>query len=144
MMSSFAATHVQSLLKTAQSISTPENEAVDSFENRAEQSPHAQTLYPLLLRLKSPLDKETLRTTLLALYERQYEIASREDLLIRVALERKIVVGLYAEALDQFLKEAREADSEAEWWDSVARSSRSVAWYLLASGFLHVLVRSLF
>ncbi|KAL5524319.1 NCA2 [Sanghuangporus sanghuang] len=132
-MSSFVSTHVQSLLQEAQSSapSTPEYEVVGSLET--EQAPQEQKLYPLLLQLQSPLDKAALRKTLLALHEQQYQLVSGEDLVVRDALERRIVIGLYAEALDQFLKEAREAESEAEWWDSIVRSSRSVAWYLLAT-----------
>ncbi|KAL5482420.1 NCA2 [Sanghuangporus weigelae] len=132
-MSSFASTHVQSLLQAAQSSapSTPEYEVVGSLET--EQVPREQKVYSLLLQLQSPLDKAALRKTLLTLHEQQYQLVSSEDLAVRDALERRIVIGLYAEALDQFLKEAREADSEAEWWDSIVRSSRSVSWYLLAT-----------
>ena len=142
-MSSFASTHVQSLLQAAQSSvpSTPEYEVVGSLD--AEQHPPEHKFYPLLLQLQSPLDKAALRKTLLSLYENQNEAVSGEELAVRAALERRIIVGLYAEALDQFLREAREADSEAEWWDSTTRSSLSVASYLLASELNAVLISTL-
>ncbi|EJC98511.1 NCA2-domain-containing protein [Fomitiporia mediterranea MF3/22] len=133
-MSSFAATHVHSLLAAVKSVPlTPKNEVAVSSDETKEQSSREQKSNALLHQLNSPFDKSSLRSTLLELYEQSSELASGEEFVIRTALERRIVVGLYAEALDQWLQEARETDSEAEWWDAVSRSLRSLAWYLLAT-----------
>lgn len=134
-MSSFASHHVHSLLRAAQSVSTtPADEgAVLSSQDKTEQFSQEEELYSLLLQLKSPLDGALLRSTLVSLGEQRNELISGESSAIHSTLQGRIVVGLYAEALDQWLKEASDADTEAEWWDGVARSSRSISLYFIAS-----------
>ncbi|TFK40521.1 ATP synthase regulation protein NCA2-domain-containing protein [Crucibulum laeve] len=43
----------------------------------------------------------------------------------------KLVIGLYAQALDTYLTQATEVEAEAEWWADIERSRLNVAWYLL-------------
>ncbi|THH05164.1 hypothetical protein EW145_g5002 [Phellinidium pouzarii] len=144
-MSSFATNHVRSLVNTAGArtvSSTDSDSAAVSAQSR--QSSQSEELHTLLLQLKSPFDKYTLRTTLQALNDQELARVSVSpsklslsgedaDNSMRVTLENRIIVGIYAEALDLWLKEASEADSEAEWWAGIARSQQSVAWYLLAT-----------
>lgn len=49
------------------------------------------------------------------------------------ALMKKVLLGLYANALDLFLFEASIAQEDAEWWTAVEQSSLSAAMYLVQS-----------
>ncbi|KAH8114777.1 NCA2-domain-containing protein [Phellopilus nigrolimitatus] len=150
-MSSFAANHVRSLVDATKtinvSIQARDTTISVSTQRPRSPSPRRAELYSLLRDFPSPLDKSALRTTLKALSEREElkpqttnlvsasapEESEAEDLAIETILESRLVVGLYAETLDLWLKEASDADSEAEWWSGTARSWQSVASYLLAT-----------
>ncbi|KAF9498958.1 NCA2-domain-containing protein [Pleurotus eryngii] len=47
------------------------------------------------------------------------------------AITARLAINVYADALDTLLREASEAETEAEWWANVERSRANVAWYLL-------------
>ncbi|KAI5114909.1 hypothetical protein M0805_004832 [Coniferiporia weirii] len=134
-MSSFAVNHVRSLVSTASSV----DDKPEASVSRSRQSSQGEELHSLLLQLSSPFDKHALHGTLRTLGDREGSDApltqpvQDENNNIRDTLENRIIVGVYAEVLDLWLKEASEADSEAEWWAGTARSRQSVAWYLLAS-----------
>jgi nuclear-control-of-ATPase protein 2 len=96
-----------------------------------------------LVSLKQPLSRSETRDTLHSLenIERDNgEIsvvqADEEECALRRAVLGKIVIGLYAEALDTYLTEASEAEAEAEWWADVERSRRNVAYYFVQSEYL--------
>lgn len=128
-MSSFATNHVQSLvLRTSSDVENIASENRDSQETEA--------LYSLLAKLKQPLDNVVLKSTLeelATIEDASVEPSSNEKNTLQGILENKILVSLYAQALDLCLKEATEADSEAQWWEDIGRSWQSVAWYFLAS-----------
>lgn len=127
-MSTFATNHVQSLLTSSSS----QNVAVE------DDSPENEELLSLLLDLRSPLDGDAVKSTLDALARNgSSRIASTESngdvSPLRQTLLAKVLVGLYVQSLDVCLKEASEADTEAEWWSNIERSRQLVIWYSFAS-----------
>lgn len=137
-MSSFSCNLVHSL-----SLSTLQDEYYgESIASQTKQSPQAECLYNTLINLKSPVDNNALNNALSDLneYEKSFTALStsgpsidEEERVLKHLVASRIAIGLYAQALDLCLKEASEADSEAEWWSSIGRSYQSVAWYLVAS-----------
>ncbi|EKM79254.1 hypothetical protein AGABI1DRAFT_120679 [Agaricus bisporus var. burnettii JB137-S8] len=57
--------------------------------------------------------------------------ADAEEEALKEVLIGRIVVSLYAEAMDIYLTQAAEAEAEAEWWRDIERSKWKLAWYLL-------------
>ena len=137
-MSTFAKSHVSSLLSISQSQTA-------RFFTRlgpratSEVPQQDNDLLTLFHQFKDPFDKPSLHDTFekLFMYKRDPDIQSigEYDAIIINALEKKIIIGFYAQLLDQWLEEAIEADSDAELWESIYRSSSSVAWYLFASEY---------
>lgn len=103
-------------------------------------TPKKENLRSLISSLNQPLSHSETRETLKSLERIEDDDTtlsvtaadSEEDALKRAIIE-KIVVGLYAEALDTYLAEASEAEAEAEWWADIERSRRNVAYYLIQS-----------
>lgn len=54
-----------------------------------------------------------------------------EEEALKHAIVTKLVVAVYAEALDTYLTQATEVEAEAEWWADIERSRLNVTWYLL-------------
>lgn len=142
-MSTFALNHVQ-LLTASVSTSTRDEERPSAASSSSSRPPEEelQTLYSLLTDLKSPLDYGSLEGTLQTLTEHERKTRhsnltssaySDEATNVKNIITARIIIGLYAQALDKTLKEACEADSEAEWWGDIERSDRTVVWYLIAS-----------
>ena len=137
-MSTFAKSHVSSLLSISQSQTT---RFLTRLGPRAPSEVPRQDndLLTLFHQFKDPFDKPSLHDTFekLFMYKRDPDIQSigEYDAIIINALEKKIIIGFYAQLLDQWLEEAIEADSDAELWESIYRSSSSVAWYLFASEY---------
>ncbi|THH20087.1 hypothetical protein EW146_g1208 [Bondarzewia mesenterica] len=101
-----------------------------------------QSLQSLLLSLKPPVAHARIDEAiqLLQNYESTRASTGVETLAVQVSEEEqglknatvgRIIVGLYAEALDTFLKEAMDAEVEAEWWADIERSSSKVWYYLV-------------
>lgn len=132
-MSSFAAHHTGPLyLKTI-----PQNASVTAQGDHKE-SHLESTLNSLLSSLKPPLDKSILRSALRSLegYSDQFTVQSGQTpdvYIIRRAILSRLLVGFYAETLDVCLKDAIEADTEAQWWGDIERSWRRLSWYSLQS-----------
>ncbi|KAI6123925.1 NCA2-domain-containing protein [Pisolithus croceorrhizus] len=61
---------------------------------------------------------------------------------MRAVLLKKVMLGLYAKALDLFLDEASTAQEDSEWWSEVEQSNLSAALYLLQS-FPHRILKVL-
>ncbi|KAI6114223.1 NCA2-domain-containing protein [Pisolithus sp. B1] len=59
---------------------------------------------------------------------------------MRAVLLKKVMLGLYAKALDLFLDEASTAQEDSEWWSEVEQSNLSAALYLLQCVFLSFLL----
>jgi nuclear-control-of-ATPase protein 2 len=138
MNSSFTTHYIQSL---ATSPALPDT-------SQAHPTSKKWNLQSLVVSLKQPLSRSETRDTLHSLerIERdEAEVspadqADREEYALRRAVLGKIVIGLYAEALDTYLTEASEAEAEAEWWADVERSRRNVAYYFVQSENLSILL----
>lgn len=61
--------------------------------------------------------------------------ANDEEEALKNAVIGKLLVTLYADALDTYLSQATQVEAEAEWWADIERSRLSVALYLLQSKF---------
>lgn len=132
---SFAASHVEPLVEaTKQTLPTSNDEGTTT------PSAHAEQLYKLLHGLDT-LDSRTLRSTVKSFVDIENSLSqgittlSRDDERAKLALESRVLVGVYAEVLGRWLQEASEADAEAEWWARTARSQRSLLSYFVASAF---------
>jgi nuclear-control-of-ATPase protein 2 len=68
----------------------------------------------------------------------------REEYALKRAVIGKIIISLYAEALDTYLTEASQVEAEAEWWADVERSPRNVAYYFVQSEYLSIPLGRLF
>jgi nuclear-control-of-ATPase protein 2 len=97
-----------------------------------------QNLQSLVTSLNQPLSHSETRNTLHALEliecdEITFSAAEegREEYALKRAVIGKIVVGLYAEALDTYLAEAGEVEAEAEWWTDIERSRQNVTYYFI-------------
>ncbi|TFY83106.1 hypothetical protein EWM64_g910 [Hericium alpestre] len=120
------------------SYTVPDQQSV-SYTVSTRPSQSKEHLRSIWASLTPPLSQTRINDTINAL--QQYEssqariagvqAADEEEKSLKIAIAGRLVVGLYAEALDTFLKEASEAESEAEWWADIERSSLSVAYYLL-------------
>jgi hypothetical protein len=133
MNSSFTTHYIQSL---ATSTALPE------LSSDAQLTSKKQNLQSLV-SLKQPLSRSETRDTLHSLQRIERDNAEistaqadKEEYALRRAVLGKIVIGLYAEALDTYLTEANEAETEAEWWADVERSRRNVAYYFVQSEYL--------
>ncbi|OCH92846.1 NCA2-domain-containing protein [Obba rivulosa] len=60
-----------------------------------------------------------------------FDAGDDEEQALRRAVLGKVAVSLYAEALDTFLREASQAETEREWWNDIERSRTNVLYYLL-------------
>ena len=101
--------------------------------SRGEPDPDTKNaLQDLLLALKSPLSPPLVERTVHLLQP----LASSPDpecAALRQAVVSKLVVALYAEAIETRLAQATEAETEAEWWADIERSPWNLCWYLLQS-----------
>jgi hypothetical protein len=126
--STFVQHHTQGLIRSPSSI------LISS--TALEPSAETQTLRSLLISLKTPLTSSAVRdaVNLLVLSEQSAGVDPDQSVLKKVVID-KLVVSLYAEALDTYLAEASNVEAEAEWWADIERSRQNVAWYLLQSMF---------
>lgn len=134
MNSSFSSHYVQSL---AISLVLP-------AASEARPTSKKQSLQSLVASTRQLLSYSDTRKALESLerIERDYTDAfsathvDSEEYALKRAVIGKVVVCLYAEALDTYLSEASDAEAEAEWWADVERSRQNVAYYLLQSEFV--------
>lgn len=131
-MSSFVS-HFQSDL--ASKVLPP---SVPPTPNIQPQSHAKQSLRSFFLNLEPPTslsDAQKCLDALNSLQDAQISEApaDEEEAMLRRAIVGKLLVGLYVQALNVFLKEASEADTESDWWNDVTRSRWNVAYYLLQS-----------
>jgi nuclear-control-of-ATPase protein 2 len=103
-------------------------------------TPKKQNLQSLVASLNQPLSHSETRNTLhtLELIEcdkvtlsAAEDLEDREEYALKRAVIGKIVVGLYAEALNTYLAEAGEVEAEAEWWADIERSRQNVTYYFV-------------
>ncbi|KII90958.1 hypothetical protein PLICRDRAFT_174308 [Plicaturopsis crispa FD-325 SS-3] len=138
MASTFVAHHTRALTL----LSFPSSRSLDvrSIDNRPSNTSlptndAKDVLRSLAVSLQPPLTGTRVRDALTTLASLKRDVRTSaldsEDEELRRTVLGKLVIGLYAEALDTYLAEASEADAEAEWWADVERSRQNVAWYLL-------------
>ncbi|KAG6815740.1 hypothetical protein H0H87_011851 [Tephrocybe sp. NHM501043] len=92
-----------------------------------------EQLQNLLSSLNRPLSASLVVDTVGSLTQIQWHadisasgIISENDIL-RAAIVSKLLVGLYAEGIDSYLSQATDAETEAEWWADIERSSGSIS-----------------
>jgi hypothetical protein len=96
----------------------------------ATQAPNAQQIREAVSVL-SRLESQSVSTT-----------SDSEEDGLKNAVIAKVAVGLYADALKIYLRQATEVEAEAEWWGEVERSRLNTAWYLLQSSYsLRIIVQ---
>lgn len=134
-MSTFVNLLVEDL--TARAIPRSSSSAnVDELTASAENETQKQTLRSVLISLNpptSPKDVHDAFDSLPDAFSGSLVASDKEEESLKQAVLARVMVGVYAEALNTFLAEATQAESEAEWWDNVERSHSNLAWYLLQS-----------
>lgn len=105
------------------------------------QSPTKQSLRTFFLELTPPSTLYDARESLTDLQQLDSEsgvltrTADEEEVTLRRAILGKLVIGLYCQALNTFLEEATNAETELEWWADIGRSRLNVGYYLLQSAY---------
>lgn len=94
------------------------------------------TLPPTVDNLLDALDTIQARTSSLQGEE------SDHDLDLVGAILTKVSLGVYGQTVDQLLRQALDAENEAEWWGHVERSKWRSAYFLLQSTFRSALCKS--
>ncbi|KZP31535.1 NCA2-domain-containing protein [Athelia psychrophila] len=129
MNTSFSAHYVRSLATSSPLLSV--SDAAPNSKKHSLQALVASTSQPLSssdtrIALKSLQSIENDHSSALSVAD-----ADGEEYALKRAVIGRAVVALYAEALDIYMQEASDAETEAEWWADVGRSRQSVAYYFL-------------
>ncbi|KAA1469896.1 NCA2-domain-containing protein [Dentipellis sp. KUC8613] len=120
-------------------LSVPSEIQSTSDLSTLESTRSSEQLRSLYLSLRPPLSHSRVEDAiqLLEQYETQQAqvgvYAADEEKTLKNAIAGRLIAGLYAEALDVFLKEASEAEIEADWWADIERSPWKVTYFLLQS-----------
>ena len=113
--------------------------AIQLQENR--QPTARQTrLHALIAGLNTPPSAARIRSTLDALYEEKSMNVTddpEEEAYVK-AIQCRILIGLYGNAMQILLDEAMEADDAAWWWWRVEKSRRNSAWFMVQSECFHL------
>jgi len=101
-------------------------------------SDRKQKLQNALLELNPPATEQSILAALVLLRDTDAPSGDPEEEILKQAVLGRVVLGVYADALNAYLDQATEAEREVEWWDNVERSRYELGWYLLQSkGFGH-------
>ena len=96
-----------------------------------------QTLRTLLLTLNSTPSRsglENCTSTLIRIEDdTSRDVQDKEEEALKNAAMFKLLVNLYAQALDTYLGQAMQVEAEADWWSDIERSRLNVLMYLLQS-----------
>jgi nuclear-control-of-ATPase protein 2 len=104
-------------------------------------SERKQKLQNALLELNPPTTEQSILAGLTLLRDTAAPSDDPEEESLKQAVLGRVVLGVYADALNASLDQATEAESEVEWWDNVERSNCELAWYLLQSkGFKSMVI----
>ena len=99
-----------------------------------------QTLRALLVSLHStsaPTELENCTSTLIRIEEdSSSDTQDKEEEALKNAVTFRLLVNLYAHALDSHLSQAMQAEAEADWWKDIERSRASAFYYLVQSKFI--------
>ena len=119
----------------------PNTSAATPTPNSQSQTPTKQSLRTFFLELTPPASLYDARESLADLQQLDSvagaltRTADEEEVTLRRAILGKLIIGLYSQALNTFLQEATNAETELEWWSDVGRSRWNVGYYLLQSTF---------
>ncbi|KAI0697885.1 NCA2-domain-containing protein [Cytidiella melzeri] len=86
--------------------------------------------------LEVPLSQDDLAASARAVRDLQQrggfmQSPDEEEQALEAAIVAKVIAGFYLAVLEQFLDEARRADSDLKWWGEIERSRLNSAYYLL-------------
>lgn len=114
---------------------------IDTRSPRANE--RKQTLRTLLVSLHSTPARSELEdctSTLIRIEEDgRGDTQDKEEEALKNAATFRLLVNLYAHALDSYLIQAMQAEAEADWWKDVERSRANTFFYLLQSKFEFIL-----
>ncbi|KAF9651329.1 NCA2-domain-containing protein [Thelephora ganbajun] len=128
-MSTFISVFVQDVVGRTQS-PTAGQQQQQSFASGAG-SERKQKLRDALLGLNPPTAEQSILAALLLLRDAAAPSDDPEEESLKQAVLGRVVLGVYAGALNAYLDQATEAEREAAWWDNIERSRYELAWYLL-------------
>ncbi|KAI0056106.1 NCA2-domain-containing protein [Artomyces pyxidatus] len=119
--------------------SVPSETHLTSYSTSASSNRSKESLRSLFVSLSPPLTPNRISDAIQALqsYDSGHaqgagvRALDEEDANLRDAIIGRLMAGLYASALDTFLSEASDAETEAEWWADVERSRLSVGYHLV-------------
>ena len=129
-MLTFVDQRIRQLLQVAGAVEP----AIQLQENR--QPTARQTrLHTLIAELNTPPSAAKIRSTLDALYgDGSVNVTEDpEEGAYVEAIQCRILIGLYGNAMQILLDEAMEADDAAWWWWRVEKSRRNSAWFMVQS-----------
>jgi len=130
-MSTFISVFVKDVAGRTQ-LSAADQQQRQSLASGAD-SERKQNLQNALLELDPPATEQSILTALTLLCDTAALSGDPEEESLKQAVLGRVVLSVYADALNAYLDQATEAESEAEWWDNVERSRYELAWYLLQS-----------
>ena len=130
-MSTFVSVFVQDVVGRTQ-LPAADQHPQQSFTSSTD-SGSKQKLRNALLELDPPTTEQSILAALNLLRDTAVPSGDPEEESLKQAVLGRVVLGVYADALNVYLDQATEAEREAEWWDNVGRSRYELAWYLLQS-----------
>ena len=130
-MSTFVSVFVQDITGRTQ-LPAADKQLQQSFTS-ASDSERKQKLQNALLKLNPPATEQSILAALGLLRDTAAPSGDPEEESLKQAVLGRVVLGVYADALNVYLDQATEAEREAEWWDRVERSRYGLMWYLLQS-----------
>lgn len=127
-MPTFVDQRIHELLQVAGGVEP----AVQSQENRRP-SARQTRFHRLLTGLNTPPSVARIHFTLDALHQEQNMTENPEEQAYVDAIQGRILIGLYGNAMQTLLEEAIEADDAARWWWRVEKSRTNSAWFMVQS-----------
>ena len=131
-MLTFVEQRIRQLLQVAGAVEP----AIQLQENR-QPTAHQTRLHALIAGLNAPPSAARIRSTLDALHQ-ETSVSVTEDPeegAYVEAIQCRILIGLYGNAMQILLDEAIEVDDAAQWWWRVEKSKRNSAWFMVQSVF---------
>jgi nuclear-control-of-ATPase protein 2 len=129
-MLTFVDQRIRELLQVAGAVEP----AIQLQENR-QPSARQTRLHALIAGLNTPPTAAGIRSTLDVLQKEQGATEDPEDQACVEAIQYRILIGLYGNAMQTLLEEAIEADDAARWWWRVEKSKTNSAWFMVQSVF---------
>ena len=127
-MSTFVSVFVQDIAGRAQLPAADQQQ-----QDFVSSSGRKQKLQNVLLELNPPPTEQSILDALGLLRDTAAPSGDPEEEGLKQAVLGRVVLSVYADALNTYLDQATEAEREVEWWDNIERSRYELAWYLLQS-----------